>query len=601
LALGLLLTTGNLPAQAATPTPTPPPGVNRLKPTTDVGAHLIGITPTAVPQEPLSHNIANAVNPAQVGGTPTVANVRKLPPAGAAPGISVAQLNLLDHATGLSAVFEPSANQQLEVFAATSDGTLKDVWKAHDGPWARAFSVTGPGFATGNGQVAAVWQPLNEHLEVFGVDPKSGAINDVWKAHDAAWQPVFPVSGPNFASPGAQPSAVWQPLNEHLEVFATDAQGAIADAWKAHDGAWQTISIGGAGFAQASPGVPLGATVSAVWQPLEEHLEVFGVDATNAIRVEWKQHDGQPYYNRLGELATNGNPGGWENPGAITKANLGPAIFVDPLAPGCTGFFRMWRAGYDDDDLLNRCNDFFGITAWCNSQGSDHYLATTSPPQSESRIEVCAQQGAPLGDALEQTKFLVTAIAQAVLTAMPFVDDVVQGTLCLESTLFACATLAANGAQQANLVDEGVAHDAIDLTGKIGDCADGDIVACAQAGLKGTSDVASAAKVKIPGVDAASAAVDCANNQDFDSCVQLGVMAADAAGVPSGASQAAANVNGCINGDTGACIALGQQAAQAGGLPTGGLPNGGSLVQGCSQGDVVSCTQLGQALVTATS
>jgi hypothetical protein len=749
LTLGLLLSTGSSPVLADNSTPTPAPAPNRIKSTTDVGAGLF-ITPTLTPTPaPPNLRIANPVNPVRVVGTPVVPNNQKLN-----PGISVAQLNMLQRATGVAAVFEPNANQQLEVFAATSDGTLKDVWKAHDGPWARAFSVTGPGFATGNGQVAAVWQPLNEHLEVFavdssgtlkvvwkahdggwaqpanltgpgfapagapvaavwqpldehlevfvvdgsgsvqdvwkahdgawqpavavagpgfaqpgaalsavwqpldehlevfgvspngtvndvwkahdgawqaafpisganfalpgapvsavwqpldehlevfGVDPNSGALNDVWKAHDAAWQPAFPVSGPGFAPAGAEPSAVWQPLNEHLEVFATNAQGGVEDVWKQHDGAWQSaFNVTGPGFAQTDSGAALGETMSAVWQPLDEHLEVFGVDGHNAVQDVWKQHDGQAYYNRLGELVTNGNANGWQDPGAITQSNLGPKVFVDPLAPQCTHFFSMWRGGYDDDDLLNRCNDFFGITAWCSSQGSDRYLAQVFPPQSNDRIEVCAQRGKPLGDALEQTQFLATAIGQALLSAAPFVDDVVQGTLCLYGTLFACATLAANGASQANLVSEGVAQDAVDLTGKVGDCADGDIVACAQAGVKGVKDAASAANVKIPGADAADAAIDCANNQDFDSCVQLGEMAADAAGLPPAVSQAAANVKACSNGDTGACIALGQAAAQAG-VPTGGVAQGASLIQTCAQGDVVACTQLGKALVAATS
>ena len=87
-------------------------------------------------------------------------------------------------------------------------------------------------------RVAAVWQPLDEHLEVFALNAR-GAINDAWKAHDAAWQQTSTISGPSLSLPGTPVSAAWQPLDEHLEVFAIDSHDVIQDVCKAHDGAGQ--------------------------------------------------------------------------------------------------------------------------------------------------------------------------------------------------------------------------------------------------------------------------------------------------------------------------------------------------------------------------
>lgn len=69
------------------------------------------------------------------------------------------------------------------MLAFDGDGTLKDVWKAQHGPWGRALSVTGPDFATAGAQPAAVWQPLDQHLEVFAVDD-TGTLKVVWKQND---------------------------------------------------------------------------------------------------------------------------------------------------------------------------------------------------------------------------------------------------------------------------------------------------------------------------------------------------------------------------------------------------------------------------------
>src|SRR5262249_53354953 len=89
----------------------------------------------------------------------------------------------------------------------------------------------GPPRAAG-ATLAAFWQPLNEQLEVFWIDP-AGAMRGIWKQHNGPWQAPFNLTAPGFAAPGAPVAAVWQPLNEQLEVFTIDPIGTMKGVWKA--------------------------------------------------------------------------------------------------------------------------------------------------------------------------------------------------------------------------------------------------------------------------------------------------------------------------------------------------------------------------------
>lgn len=187
-------------------------------------------------------------------------------------------------APSLAAVWQP-LNSQVEVFGIDPKGALKGVWKHHNGYWEAAFYLSGPGFAPPGAPLAAIWHPLNEQLEVFTIG-MNGALAVTYKAHNGRWSGPSYITPPNFAQPGAHVTAVFQPLNNQLEVFAIDATGAVKIAWKTNNGRWQgPVALSPPGV--ASPGAPL----SAVWQPLNEQLEVFWVDTTGALRGLWKQHN----------------------------------------------------------------------------------------------------------------------------------------------------------------------------------------------------------------------------------------------------------------------------------------------------------------------
>ena len=192
----------------------------------------------------------------------------------------------IEQPPSIAAAWQP-LNDQLEVFAIDVRGTLKAVWQAADGYWQPSFNLSAPGLAPPGAPLTAVWQPINEQLEVFSIGT-NGALTDTWKAHNGPWFPPTYVTPPNYAAPGANLTAVFQPLNNQLEVFAIDATGAVQVAWKAQNGSWQGP------VALTPPGsAPPGAPISAVWQPLNEQLEVFWIDPTGTVLGIWKQHNGE--------------------------------------------------------------------------------------------------------------------------------------------------------------------------------------------------------------------------------------------------------------------------------------------------------------------
>jgi hypothetical protein len=253
----------------------------------------------------------------------------------------------LPPAAPVATVYQP-LNERLEVFAVDTEGALNVVWKANNGVWNSPVRLTAPGFVNAGASVAAIYYPTFQRLEVFVVD-KNGVLNVIWKERDGPWNAPVGLTDPGFAPPGARLTAVYQPINEQLEVFVVGVNGALNVIWKDNNGIWKKpFALTQADFAAPSASVgavyfpplkqlqvfvvskggvlnvfgkenngawrapiglsgwefaPSGAPLTAVYQPLNEHLEVFAVDAHGALNVVWK--------------AGNGN---WHTPFALTGA-----------------------------------------------------------------------------------------------------------------------------------------------------------------------------------------------------------------------------------------------------------------------------------------
>ena len=176
--------------------------------------------------------------------------------------------------------------KQLEVFVVDKNGAFNVVWKSENGPWHAPVGLTSPGFAPPGAPLTAVYQPLNEQLEVFVVGA-NGALNVVWKDNNSNWKQPFALTGPAFATPGAHVAGAYYPAYKQLEVFLLDKNGVLNVVWKTNNGVWNSpVSLSPFGFA------PPGAPLTAVYQPVNEQLEVLTVDSRGAINVVWKDHNG---------------------------------------------------------------------------------------------------------------------------------------------------------------------------------------------------------------------------------------------------------------------------------------------------------------------
>ena len=187
----------------------------------------------------------------------------------------------------LAAAYYPSF-KQLEAFVVDKDGVVNVIWKSDDGPWQGPVGLTDRGFAPEGAPLAVVYQPLNEQLEVFVVDVH-GAIDVVWKANNSPWKRPFAMTGAQFADRGAAIAAAYYPTFKQLEVFTIDKRGVLSVLWKADNGAWHSpVGLTGLDFA------PSGSPLTAVYQPRNEHLEVFTVTGRGAFNVIWKENN-QPW------------------------------------------------------------------------------------------------------------------------------------------------------------------------------------------------------------------------------------------------------------------------------------------------------------------
>src|SRR5215208_6739875 len=191
--------------------------------------------------------------------------------------------NFAPAGAAISAVYYPNG-EQLEVFVVDRNGAVSVVWKAKGKDWQPPAGITRPNFAREGAPLSAVYYPNDEHLEVFVAG--NGAVQVVWKAQGGGWQPPVTLTGPDFASTRAPVAAVYQPRNEQLEVLYVGKDGSLWDSWKARGTNWQPPArIAGPNFVR--DGTPL----AAVYQPVNEQLEVLAVDGAGAVRDVHKAHN----------------------------------------------------------------------------------------------------------------------------------------------------------------------------------------------------------------------------------------------------------------------------------------------------------------------
>jgi hypothetical protein len=191
-----------------------------------------------------------------------------------------------------SAAVHYPVGETLEVFVVGNDGGIYGLWKAPHVQhlWQLPFRLANAtNLAPAGSPLTTVHYPVGETLEVFVVG-NDGGIYGLWKAPHVQhlWQPPFPLANAiNLAPRGASLSAVYYPPGETLELFFVDNWGALTLLWKHKNEGWQgPIRLSRNDFA------PPGAPVTAVYYPSGETLEVHLVGLDGRLWVAWKDHNG---------------------------------------------------------------------------------------------------------------------------------------------------------------------------------------------------------------------------------------------------------------------------------------------------------------------
>jgi hypothetical protein len=500
----------------------------------------------------------------------------------------------------LAVVYQP-LNEQLEVFAVGDDGSVRGIWKAQNSTWKAPFWPAPAGFAPAGANIAGVFYPSNNQLELFVID-RSGTLNVIWKAQNGAWKAPVGLQT-DFAAPGAPLAVAYQPLNEQLEVFAVSANGSLHGLSKARNSQWGgQFSLGTGGFAFAK------APITATFYPAQNELAVITTDSVTSSKLAWKLNNGAWGICAASiELGTG-----------TTICDRGPTVAManGPAAQTarCTALFRKYASnnGWDityGDPALEKCIKTMGLEKACNDINAfvavSYDQRYTGDPNNNRRALICSPRSSSdsFGDQFEHlVRGIRQGLTDAVVAAAPFFSMAVQGYACLDGVVFACATLALDIVDAAGADVPGVAHDVLEIARQAPDCVTGDIVACAQLGARG----ASAAGLSIPGIDPGQVLGDskqCADG-DFAACMRLGKTAAEASGVPAGdLLESTVKAEACADGKTAACVALGKQvaaAAGAGALPLGGLEGGVENAQQCANQSIDACIALGRAVASAT-
>ncbi len=499
----------------------------------------------------------------------------------------------------LAAVFQP-LNNQLEVFAVDAAGAVRLTWKAQNGQWQEPAALTPPGVAPAGAPIAAVWQPLNEQLEVFWIDTV-GALRGVWKQHNRSWEPVVTLTARGFAEPGAHLAAVWQPLGEQLEVFTTDGAGAVKGVWKAHNGAWQPP------FVLDGPGVAVsGAQIAALFDPVEERLQVITVARSGELIHAYKLRNGawRPGPGLLSLKLARPGIAGSSPLGAAVAAVVQPIPSRRRRAIFTIDDHRAIHEVLDDDERSNSAwpaitrPDFEPIHG-ARAAACSGVLRAWSRGQNgmDSYLQPCIDFMGITAHCDRQDAFVSVGYPpqaesprylQCSSRAHP--DDVVEQAEHIASGV-------AEGLKDAAIATVVYSPEIIQGTA----CINGVVFACAAL----AADLSARAGAVPPdlgdAVDLAMDATHCVGG-DVVSCARLGAAGARAAGITvpgENAGEIALLAERCAREDFAACLRLGEKAAMAAGVPLDQAGTTATLARDCYGGDIDACLALGRRAAKA--
>jgi hypothetical protein len=192
-----------------------------------------------------------------------------------------------------SAVYDPLDNS-LDVWeVGTTNGTaFEDSWKAGSG-WSGWQNKSGTFSQSG---LDAAYDPATATMHVFGVGNASGTV---W---GGSYTPSGGFSGWSNMSGEmtGRLSAVYDPLNRNIEVYGEDLSGYTEESYSTTNGATWT---GWGELASAGPSLPYPPT--AVYSPLGNSVEVWATGNGTTFDDSWTSSGGwAAWQNRNGAIGS---------------------------------------------------------------------------------------------------------------------------------------------------------------------------------------------------------------------------------------------------------------------------------------------------------
>jgi hypothetical protein len=197
-------------------------------------------------------------------------------------------------ATG-PAAFDPQTGEQ-DLFVGGTNGTAFQDSRDSAGTWSGWSNLSGDILS----RPSAVFDPLDGAMEVYARST-SGTVED-YQLPGAGWSGWGDLGGAIQGSP----SAVYNPLDHAMEVFTTGTNGtAWVDSWTPA-GSWS----GGKNL-----GATLGSGPEAIYDPVSDSLEVWGSGTNGTV---W-----------MNSWTSAGSWAGWKNMGGDISGT--PSAVYDPL------------------------------------------------------------------------------------------------------------------------------------------------------------------------------------------------------------------------------------------------------------------------------
>jgi len=204
-----------------------------------------------------------------------------------------------------SAVYDP-ASQHLEVYVTGADGQVQEFyWRpGQGGGWLSQQLPVTPSPVTGS--PSAIYDPLDGVLEVYATGQDGRLEEDFWtKAH--GWTGAELKATPSKLT--GSPSAVYNPGPKNLEVYATGADGRLEELWYSPGVNWQD------GELVATPSALTGSP-SAVFDHLDNVLEVYATGADGHLEEDF-QAEGKSWSDAElapGDFTITGSPAAVDDP-----------------------------------------------------------------------------------------------------------------------------------------------------------------------------------------------------------------------------------------------------------------------------------------------